>query len=139
MLLKQGLTILKRIIGRIEKLKIAITASGKDLDSNIDSRFGRTKNFIIIDDQTMEFECVPNIQNLNARSGAGIQAAQIVSKEGAEVVITGNCGPKAFAILNEANIKVIVGASGTVRDAIDRYKKGELKPTDSSNVEGHWV
>jgi predicted Fe-Mo cluster-binding NifX family protein len=120
-------------------MKIAITASGEGLDSTIDPRFGRAKNFIIVDEQTMDFKCIPNEQNINAPSGAGIQAAQIVSKQGAEVLITGNCGPKAFAILDAANIKVIVGVSGIVKDSIIKYKQGELKPTDSSNVEGHWM
>ena len=31
-----------------------------------------------------------------------------------------------------------VGVSGNVKDVIMKYKQGELKPTDSSNVEGHW-
>ncbi|MDD4202401.1 MAG: NifB/NifX family molybdenum-iron cluster-binding protein [Candidatus Omnitrophica bacterium] len=120
-------------------MKIAVTSSGKDLFSDIDPRFGRAQNFIIVDSESMEFKCVVNEQNINAPSGAGIQAGQIVAKSGAEILITGNCGPKAFAVLDRAKIKVVVGVTGTVKEAVEKYKRGELESTDSSNVEGHWM
>ena len=119
-------------------MKIAITAAKNSLDSEIDPRFGRTAFFAVYetDDDTVNF--VNNEQNLNAASGAGIQAAQNVIATGAKVIITGNCGPKAFKTLNAANIKIIVGAAGTVKEVAEKFKKGEFTYTDSANVEGHW-
>ena len=120
-------------------MKVAITATGETLNSDIDLRFGRAQNFLIVDTDTMQIDNVTNAQNINAAQGAGIQAAQTIAKTGAEVLITGNCGPKAFGVLSAANIKVIVGVSGKIQDVLESYKQGKLKTVDSSNVEGHWM
>ena len=55
------------------------------------------------------------------------------------VVITGNVGPKAFAALQAANVKVYPGVTGTVKEAVEKFKAGELQPADGANVEGHWM
>jgi len=39
-------------------MKIAITATGPDLDSIVDPRFGRCAYFLIIDPETMEYESI---------------------------------------------------------------------------------
>jgi len=120
-------------------MKIAITSAGNDLTAEIDPRFGRAENFIIINPETMEYNVVENTQNLNLPQGAGIQAAKTIVDNNAEVLITGNCGPKAFKILDKAGIKIIIGATGRIVDAVQQFKNDELKTTDSANVDGHWV
>jgi predicted Fe-Mo cluster-binding NifX family protein len=120
-------------------MKIAITAQGETLESPVDPRFGRAKYFIIYDTDTDKYTAKNNAQNLNAAQGAGIQAAQNIIESGAEAVITGHCGPKAFAVLNAGNVKIIIGATGTVQNAITEYNDGKLKSTDSADVNGHWV
>ena len=120
-------------------MKIAITSCGNTPESQVDPRFGRAAFFLVFDSDTGAFEAHDNAQNLNAAQGAGIQAAETVSRLGAEVVITGHCGPKAFRTLTAAGIKVVVGADETVRDAIERFKQGDLKPAESSDVECHWA
>jgi predicted Fe-Mo cluster-binding NifX family protein len=119
-------------------MKIAITATKKSLDAEVDPRFGRATCFAIYETDADTVDFVNNDQNLNAASGAGIQAAQNIIATGAKVIITGNCGPKAFRTLSAADIKIVIGASGTVREIVDRYKKGELKHAESANVDGHW-
>jgi len=120
-------------------MKIAVSSSGPTLESNVDQRFGRAGMFLIIEDSTGRFEVVNNTQNIDAAQGAGIQAARLVSESGAEVVITGHCGPKAFQTLKAAGIRIIVGAEGTVKEMVDKYTAGDLKPSDSADVEGHWI
>jgi predicted Fe-Mo cluster-binding NifX family protein len=120
-------------------MKIAITSSGKTLDSQVDPRFGRAAYFILVDADTNAFEVYDNEQNLNAPQGAGIHAAETVSRLGAEAVITGQCGPKAFHALQAAGIRVATGAQGTVREAVEQFRKGEIKPTDAPDVAGHWA
>ncbi len=97
-------------------MKIAVTAQGTDLESQVDPRFGRTKYFVVIDTDSDNFEVVDNAQNLNAAQGAGIQAVRNVAELGVEAVLTGHCGPNAFRTLTAAGIKVFTGASGTVKD-----------------------
>ena len=117
---------------------IAVTARGNDLQGEVDPRFGRAKHFLLVDSETMEFEVVENEQNLSLPQGAGIQAAQNVANHEPEVVLTGNCGPKAFKTLQAAGIKVVVGVSGRIEDAIRAYLHGDLRPSAAANVEGHW-
>lgn len=118
-------------------MTIAVTSQGQDLDSPIDPRFGRCAQFLLVDSNTMDLKVVPNTQ-VNSASGAGIQAAQLVADAGADVVLTGNCGPKAFRTLQAADIKVVVHATGTVGAAVKQYMAGDLNPTDDANVGGHF-
>jgi len=111
----------------------------KELTSEIDPRFGRAAYFIIVDPETMENEVVENTQNLNLAQGAGIQAGKTIVDNNVDVVITGNCGPKAFRVLQSANIKIITGVTGPIMDAIVKFKDGTLQATQQANVEGHWV
>lgn len=120
-------------------MKIVVTSKGTGLESEVDARFGRARYFLVVDTESGEFVTVDNEQNLNATQGAGIQAARKVSETGAEAVVTGNVGPRAFATLNAAGIKVYISASGTVAEAVEQFKSGILKPTDGANVESHWT
>lgn len=119
-------------------MKICVTASGDGLDAQLDPRFGRCPYFVIVESETMKFETVANTAS-GAMGGAGIQAAQTVASKGVKVLITGNVGPNAFQALSAARIKIVTGAVGTVREAVERYKKGELKAgTNAPTVRGHF-
>ena len=61
-----------------------------------------------------------------------------VADGGCEALITGHIGPKAFGALRVANINIAVGASGTVREALEAFKAGSLKAAEAPDVEGHW-
>ena len=120
-------------------MKLAITSTGKDLDSNLDPRFGRTSFFVMVDSETMAFEVVENSQNLNLPQGAGIQAGKTIVDNKVEVLITGHCGPKAFKVLRSAGIEVMTGAGWTVTDAIAQFNNGELEISAEADVESHWA
>ena len=119
-------------------MKIAVTATGDDLESKVDPRFGRAAYIIIVDSETCDFEVVDNKENVNALKGAGIQAAKTLSDRGAEVLLTGFCGPNAFQTLKAANIGVANNAEGSVRDAVKAVLEGQLPLSDRANVEGQW-
>ena len=120
-----------------DQVKICISASTGNLDSQVDPRFGRCPYFVIVDSETMEFEAIPN-RAAGATGGAGIQAAQTVANKGARVVVTGNIGPNAFQALSNLGIKIVVGASGNIRKAVEAYKKGELNEAKTSTVRSHF-
>ena len=113
---------------------ICITSVGDNLNSQIDSRFGRAQFLIFVDTNTMEYEAIEN-QNRNASGGAGVQTAQMVIEKGVEAVITGNVGPKAYDILNEAEIKIITNLNGTIKDAIEKFKSGNYKEISEPTTE----
>jgi len=114
--------------------KICITSQGNTLGSNVDPRFGRCQYFIIVDMDTMEFEAVENA-SMSAAGGAGVVSGQFVSSKGVKVVLTGNVGPNAFQTLETAGVDIITGVSGIVKEAVERYKKGELKPIKGPSVD----
>ena len=118
-------------------MKICVSSTGKDLDANVDPRFGRCSYFIIIDPKTMNYEFISNKSSI-ASGGAGIQAAQTVAKTGASTVITGNIGPNAFEILQAVGIKVITGANGVIKNIIEKFNNDDFKETNSPSVESHF-
>jgi predicted Fe-Mo cluster-binding NifX family protein len=118
-------------------MKIAISATGPTLDAEIDPRFGRCPQFIIVDMETGEFEAVDNTSAL-ASGGAGISAAQMIAEKGVEAVLTGNCGPNAHQVLSSAGVKIITGVSGKVEDAISEYKLGTYSAAQQANVPDHF-
>ena len=107
---------------------ITVSATAPNLEAEVDPRFGRCKYFITVDSETMQFEAVENSSAMSS-GGAGIAAAQSITDKGIEVVLTGNCGPKAHQVLSTAGIKVITGVSGTVQNAIEGYKSGNYQET----------
>jgi predicted Fe-Mo cluster-binding NifX family protein len=119
-------------------MRIAITAQGRDLDANVDSRFGRASQFLLVETETMEYQAIGNTQSLDLAQGAGIQAAQNILRHHPDAILTGNCGPKAFKVLGAAGVDVILGVSGTAREAIQAFLTGEYASAKAANVEGHW-
>jgi predicted Fe-Mo cluster-binding NifX family protein len=120
-------------------MKIAVTSTGKDLSSDIDTRFGRAAYFIMVNPDTMDWDVLENKQHLNLPQGAGIQAGKTIVESKANILITGNCGPKAFKVLHSAGIRIAMGAKGRVIDAVLQYKNGELEYAKEANAEGHWM
>jgi len=117
-------------------MKICVTSEGSSLDSRVDPRFGRCQHFIIADSDTLEFEVVEN-PNIESMGGAGIQSAQLVASKKVKAVVTGNVGPNAFQTLQAAGIEVFTGASGTVKEVIEKYKKREFKAVSGPSVASH--
>ena len=108
-----------------------------EMGSEMDPRFGRAPYFLLVDTETGEHEVVEN-SAIAASGGAGIAAAQLVVDRGVSHVLTGNCGPNAFRVLDAAGIGVVIGAGGSVSDAVARFVNGELKATGGASVRGHW-
>ncbi len=118
--------------------KIAITSEGPTLDDAVDPRFGRAAGFVVIDPETMETEYKNNGAAQTMPKGAGIQAAETVAAAGAKVLLTGYVGPKAFQALSAAGITIIQNIEDmTVREAVDRYKKGQIDVATAPNSRGH--
>lgn len=120
-------------------MKIAVTAVGREISSDLDLRFGRAKYFVVYNTDDKTFSAHDNNQNLNAAQGAGIQAAESVLRLGVDVIISGNVGPKAFRVLNAGEVKIYLCEKTTVEDAVHRFEAGELKEADAANVAGHWM
>lgn len=116
--------------------KVAVTSEGPTLDHKVDPRFGRAGGFTIVDIDTMEVEYVENGNSQAMAQGAGIQAAENVANAGAQVLLSGYVGPKAFDALKAIGIQVGQDVDGmTVGEAIQKYKNGEVNMADSANAD----
>ncbi len=118
-------------------MKIAVTSTGTSLDDAVEARFGRCMYFLIIDTDSMQFEAIEN-PNISLGGGAGIQSAQLLAEKGVATVLTGNCGPNAFSVFGQTGIEVIVGVSGTARDAVAQLKNGAFSSASEPNVGSHF-
>ena len=116
-------------------MKIAASASGTDLNSQINPRFGRCDYLLIINTDDMSFDICPN-EFMNMSSGAGTQLAALAASKGVEAVLTGNCGPKAMDVFNSQNIRVITGVSGTVAEAVEGFKSNSQDSGVPANPSG---
>jgi predicted DNA-binding protein (UPF0251 family)/predicted Fe-Mo cluster-binding NifX family protein len=124
----------KRKSGKQHKeidMKIAFTTSGTTLSSPMDGRFGRAARFLIYDTDGKSFTVIAN-ESAAASQGAGIKAAENVAKAGANVVVTGDCGPKAFDVLKQAGVKVFISKDATVADSLESYLQGKLPEMTAS-------
>ncbi len=125
-------------------MKIVVTSSGADgstelaevLEAQAHPAFGRCPTYLFIDTETMQFEAVEN-PAANAAGGAGIQAAQFVVEHGAQAVVTGNVGPNAFQVLQPAGVPIYLFGGGTVRQAVEAYKAGELSAAGGASRPAH--
>ena len=107
-------------------MRVAVTAQGGELTSELDPRFGRAGWFVVVDTETDAHEAIDNSAGVNASSGAGIASGQRVAESGAQAVITGHCGPNAERVLTSAGIKILERTGGTVAEAIEWFKKESL-------------
>ena len=113
-------------------MKIGIASNGPDVNSEVSDRFGRAAYFIFYDLESGDMDVA---DNTSAGGGAGIRAGNLIASKGAEYVITGGgVGPNAHEALSAAGIKVIGNFKGTVADAIEKFKKGELTVTQNPLV-----
>jgi predicted Fe-Mo cluster-binding NifX family protein len=117
-------------------MKIVVTSTGENLDSKVDPRFGRAAFFFIGDPETMDFAAVAN-ENV-AGGAAGIGSARLVIDQGVEAILTGNCGPNAQRTLSTAGIKLYIGVTGTVAEAVELFRSGGLTAVDGPSVQSHF-
>jgi predicted Fe-Mo cluster-binding NifX family protein len=119
-------------------MKIAFTTTGDDTAAAMDARFGRAGRFLIYDTENGTAITIDNRQNLNAAQGAGIQAAETVVKSGAQALVTGHCGPKAFRVLAASGVAVYTTDAATIAEALAKFQDGSLARSESADVQGHW-
>ncbi|HEX54614.1 MAG: dinitrogenase iron-molybdenum cofactor biosynthesis protein [Candidatus Altiarchaeales archaeon] len=117
-------------------MKIAIPTSGnKGLDDSVSEHFGRAPAFTIIDSDTMDFRV---IENTSEHMGGIGKPPEIMKKEGVDIMICSALGFRAIKMFENLGIEVFVGAHGTVREAIEMWKRGKLqRATYEHGCRGH--
>jgi predicted Fe-Mo cluster-binding NifX family protein len=116
-------------------MKVAITSSGNDINSQFNPRFGRCDYFIIVDTDTKDWEALQN-PAVNATGGAGPQAVQFIAQQGVEAVIGGRFGGNAYNAIATAGIQAFSAGAGTVSEVLDKYLAGELRQVSGASGPG---
>ena len=109
-------------------MKIAISSTGKTLESDVDARFGRCNYFLIVeieDNKIKDFKAIENTGK-DQMGGAGITAGQIVANEKVDAIITTNLGPRAFSIFEQFKIKIYQG-EGKIKKVVQDFLDKKLK------------
>lgn len=116
-------------------MKIAVSARGPSLESAMDPRFGRTAGFVLFDTESGRSTYLDNAPQQGLAQGTGIKTAQLIAEAGADVLITGQMGPKAYQVLSRSGIKVMVCGGGTVQDALQAMERNALREVSSDMLQ----
>ena len=93
-------------------------------DNEVFQHFGHTPAFAVF---TAENNAITSEKLLECGDSGHGALASLLAAENVDVVICGGIGGGAINALKAANIKVIGGASGNVREAAEKYLAGSLK------------
>jgi predicted Fe-Mo cluster-binding NifX family protein len=113
---------------------IAISTARKSLDARVEGLFGRARFFVLADPNTLEWEAIDNLANISGNQLIGIMTAQNLVRRNIQTVMTGKCGSKAFAELKAAGVQVVLDTKGTVRQALEKFRRGDFSPATGPNV-----
>jgi predicted Fe-Mo cluster-binding NifX family protein len=109
-------------------MKVALSSTGKNLNSNLSEVFARCPFFIIAEieeGKIKKFEVIEN-EFANQMGGAGISVSQFLAEKGVEVVICKNIGPRAFEVLTQFGIKIFQG-KGTAKKVLEKFIEQKLE------------
>ncbi len=112
-------------------MKILVPSSGEDITNKIDEHFSKAKHFIFMDVEKDVWEVLENEYLRDKHPGDKIATKAIDLK--VQAMIVASIGPHAFDILSKANIKVFFFEKGTIKEAIDKFKRGELAQMFKAN------
>lgn len=114
--------------------KIAVTAYNDSSSARVDSRFICAAYFMLYNQVDAIWDCLDNRQNLKETFGISTKSAQALAQTGANVLITGYIGPKAFKLLQSKNISIYSALSGTVEEVLSAFLEGKLIPITVPNA-----
>lgn len=103
--------------------RICISSTDRDLEAQVDPRFGRAPYFLLLDPAARQIEVLANPHKDDGQ-GAGIQAARFLADKNVSILLTGEVGPNAAQVLNASGIQVVTGVGGGIRDVIHNLAEG---------------
>ncbi|MBK5963910.1 dinitrogenase iron-molybdenum cofactor biosynthesis protein [Thiocystis minor] len=122
-------------------MKIAITAeTSQGLDSQVAQHFGHAPYFILVDIEDGAVTATQDIANPFAEAHQPGEIPTFIKQQNAEVMLSGGMGGRAIEFFTQAGIKTATGATGTVRESLEKYLGGTLvaaAPCAESVAHGH--
>ncbi len=115
-------------------MKICIPTIGENgLNNHVGEHFGRVPTYTIVDLDTNEVKVIPNTSEHMGGQG---HPPELMAREGVDIMVCRGLGRRAIKMFEELGIDVYIGAFGTVKDAIDDYKRGVLQKANMSDACG---
>lgn len=112
-------------------MKIAIPIQTKEINSYVNSTFGRTPYFLIYDTDIKEHSFLEN-SSASSQGGAGINSAQVLVDNKINVLIAQRCGENAQGVLIKADIPIFSAIQGTAKQNIEAYLSSNLQLLNES-------
>ena len=113
-------------------MRIAIPTHGRyGLEDQVNPHFGRAPTFTIFDERTGSLEIVENASEHFGGSGL---PPQLLSKKGVDALLCSGIGPRAVQAFQSMGIRVFVGASGTVSEALEAFRSGSLREATDADA-----
>ncbi len=113
-------------------MRISVPSMGNNgLDERVGEHFGRVPTYTIVDTETDKVE---TISNTSEHTGGTGYPPELMVRAGVNVMVCGGLGRRAVAMFEEMGIRVFVGASGTVRNAVQQYQSGALEEATDENA-----
>jgi predicted Fe-Mo cluster-binding NifX family protein len=115
-------------------MKICIPTNGdRGWEDTVGEHFGRVPSYTIIDLNTNEVNVIPNTSDHMGGQG---HPPEIMAREGINAMVCRGLGRRAITMFEEFGIDVYIGASGTVKEAVDAFKQGKLQKADINDACG---
>ena len=113
-------------------MKICIPTMGENgLDNLVGEHFGRVPTYTIVNLETNEVKVIPNTSE---HAGGYGYPPEIMAREGVDAMVCRGLGRRAISMFEQLGIEVYIGASGTVKDAVEAFKKGTLKKASEDDA-----
>jgi predicted Fe-Mo cluster-binding NifX family protein len=108
-------------------MRVAISADNNNgLDSVVSPHFGRCPYFVLVELEGPDVKSLRAVDNPyygNHRPG---QVPAFINSHGVDVMLTGGMGRRAIAFFEQFGVRPVTGASGTVRQSLERFLGGSL-------------
>lgn len=107
------------------------TNDKKGLDANIAEHFGRCNTYTFINS---EGRIIKIIDNTSEHMGGTGLPPELMKKNGADVLLCRELGPRALDLCKKIKIMVYVGDANTVKEIFNKWKNGKLKEASSEDI-----
>jgi len=112
-------------------MKVCVPTSGAGgIDDQVSHHFGHAPTFTVVDTDTGQTQVIEN----GVHQEGTCAPTQRIKNSGSAVVVCSGLGANAMTSLRALGIEVFAGANGSVRTAVEQFRRGELKPADGRSV-----
>ena len=112
-------------------MKIAFaTEENKGIESTLAYHFGRCPYYVFVDIENNKPKNIKTEKNpFSNRHEPGV-IPQFIANKGAKIIVAGGMGPQAIDWFKNLGVQPITGASGKVKDILNKYLTGKLSDAE---------